>query len=109
MGSRACARALPGIRYAHRRPSRLLGGVVVARLCRRSGASSSPQPSAGAFLDGRLDECALGIAALQGGVALLYRPELPRRLVAWLTKRDDLRLTADGDVRDSLDQEAESY
>ena len=51
----------------------------------------------------------LGIAALQGGVALLYRPELPRRLVAWLTKRDDLRLTADGDVRDSLDQEAESY
>jgi hypothetical protein len=28
----------------------------------------------------------LGIAALLGGVALLYRPELPRRLVAWLIK-----------------------
>jgi hypothetical protein len=28
----------------------------------------------------------LGIAALLGGTALLYRPELPRRLVAWLTK-----------------------
>jgi membrane-bound ClpP family serine protease len=41
----------------------------------------------------------LGIAALLGGVALLYRPELPRRLVAW-TKRDDLPLTADGDERD---------
>ena len=38
----------------------------------------------------------LGIAALLGGVALLYRPELPRRLVAWLTKRDDLPLTANG-------------
>jgi hypothetical protein len=36
----------------------------------------------------------LGIAALLGGVALLYRPELPQRLVAWLTKRDDLPLTA---------------
>jgi hypothetical protein len=42
----------------------------------------------------------LGIAALLGGVALLYRPELPRRLVAWLTKRDDLPLTADGNERD---------
>jgi hypothetical protein len=30
----------------------------------------------------------LGIAALPAGVALLYRPELPRRLVAWLTKQD---------------------
>jgi hypothetical protein len=29
----------------------------------------------------------LGIAALLGGVALLYRPELPRRLVAWLTNK----------------------
>jgi hypothetical protein len=35
----------------------------------------------------------LGIAALLGGVALLYRPELSRRLVAWLTKREDLPLT----------------
>jgi hypothetical protein len=35
----------------------------------------------------------LGIAALLGGVALLYCPELPRRLVAWLTKRDDLPRT----------------
>jgi len=42
----------------------------------------------------------LGIAALLGGVALLYRPELPRRLVAWLTKQDDLPLTPDGDVRE---------
>jgi hypothetical protein len=36
----------------------------------------------------------LGIAAPLGGVALLYCPELPRRLVAWLTKRDDLLLVA---------------
>jgi hypothetical protein len=42
----------------------------------------------------------LGIAALLAGVALLHRPELPRRLVAWLTKRDDLPLTADGSDRD---------
>jgi hypothetical protein len=35
----------------------------------------------------------LGIAALLGGVALLYSPELPRRLLAWLTKQDDLPLT----------------
>jgi hypothetical protein len=42
----------------------------------------------------------LGIAALLAGVALLYRPELPRRLVDWLTKRDDLPLPPDGDVRD---------
>jgi len=28
----------------------------------------------------------LGIAALLGGVALLYRPELPQRLVASLTQ-----------------------
>ena len=42
----------------------------------------------------------LVIAALLGGVALLYRPELPRRLVAWLTKQDDLPLTPDGDVRE---------
>jgi hypothetical protein len=35
----------------------------------------------------------LGVAALLGGVALLYSPELPRRLVAWLVKRDDLLLT----------------
>jgi hypothetical protein len=41
----------------------------------------------------------LGIAALQGGSALLYRPELPRQLVAWLTTRD-LTLTADGNERD---------
>ena len=37
----------------------------------------------------------LGIAAPLGGVALLYSPELPRRLVTWLTRRDDLPLTAD--------------
>jgi hypothetical protein len=42
----------------------------------------------------------LGVAALLGGVLLLYRPELPRRLVAWLTKRDDLSLTSDGNQRD---------
>jgi hypothetical protein len=51
----------------------------------------------------------LGIAALLGGTALLYRPELPRRLVSWLTNRDNLTLAADGDVRDSLDQEAGLY
>jgi hypothetical protein len=42
----------------------------------------------------------LGIAALLGGVALLYRPELPRRLMAWLTKRDDFSLAADGSELD---------
>jgi hypothetical protein len=35
----------------------------------------------------------LGVAALLCGVALLYRPELPRRLVAWLTEPDNLPLT----------------
>jgi hypothetical protein len=35
----------------------------------------------------------LGIAALLAGVALLYRPELPRRLLTWLTKGVDLPLT----------------
>ena len=39
----------------------------------------------------------VGVAALLAGVALLYRPELPRRLVAWLTKRDDLQLRPNGD------------
>ena len=67
---------------SHRRPSRLLGGVVVARLCRRSGASSSPQPSAGAFLDGRLDERALGIA-----------PPLPRQPASFLRKRAEAVVT----------------
>jgi hypothetical protein len=42
----------------------------------------------------------LGVAALLGGVALLYSPELPRRLVAWLAKRDAQPLTADGNQRD---------
>ena len=37
-----------------------------------------------------------GITALLGGVALLHRPELPRQLMAWLTKQDDLPLTANG-------------
>jgi hypothetical protein len=30
----------------------------------------------------------LGIAARLGGVALLYRPELSRQLMAWLTKQN---------------------
>jgi 3-methyladenine DNA glycosylase Tag len=30
----------------------------------------------------------------------LYRPELPRRMIAWLTKHEDPLLTADSDVRD---------
>ena len=42
----------------------------------------------------------LGVAALLGGVALLYGPELPQRLVEWLARRDNLTLAADGDVRD---------
>jgi hypothetical protein len=37
----------------------------------------------------------LGLAALLGGVTLLYSPELPRRLLAWMAKRDSLPLTAD--------------
>ena len=41
-----------------------------------------------------------GIAALLSSVALLYRPDLPRRLLAWSTKRVDLLLTADGDDQD---------
>jgi hypothetical protein len=41
----------------------------------------------------------LGIAALLSGVALLYRPDSPQRLVAWLSKRVDLLVTADGDER----------
>jgi hypothetical protein len=57
-----------------------------------------------AFLDGwthvGITFLLLGIAALLGGVALLHRPELPRGLIAWVTKRDDLTLTAYGDDRD---------
>jgi hypothetical protein len=36
----------------------------------------------------------LGIAAVLGGVALLYSPELPRRLLTWMAKQDNLPLTA---------------
>jgi hypothetical protein len=54
---------------------------------------------AAAFLDGwtlvGVPFLLLGIAAPLGGVALLYCPELPRRLLAWLTTRDDLPLPAD--------------
>jgi hypothetical protein len=57
-----------------------------------------------AFLDGwtqvGVTFLLLGLAALLGGVALLHRPELPRGLIAWVTKRDDLPLTAYGDDRD---------
>jgi hypothetical protein len=42
----------------------------------------------------------LGIAALLGGVALIYRPELPRRLIGWLIKQEDSPLTVDSDVHD---------
>jgi hypothetical protein len=42
----------------------------------------------------------LGVAALLGGVALVCRPELPGRLIAWLTKHEDPLLTADSEVRD---------
>ena len=48
----------------------------------------------------------MGVALLLGPVTAcwelspVYRPELPRRLVAWLTKRNDLPLTADRDDRD---------
>jgi hypothetical protein len=42
----------------------------------------------------------LGTAAAVAGVALLYRPELPRRLVGRLTKQDDLRIAADVSQRD---------
>ena len=38
---------------------------------------------------------------LLGGIALLYRPELPRGLIVWLTKRDDLPLAANGNKRGS--------
>ena len=77
--------ALPGVAF-------LLFGVA-AWLC-VAAALLAGWPLVGvAFL-------LLGIAALLGSVALLYRPELPRRLMPWLTKRDDLPVTADGDVRD---------
>ena len=36
-----------------------------------------------------------GVAALLDGVALLHSPELPRRLAAWLAKRDASPVTAD--------------
>jgi hypothetical protein len=42
----------------------------------------------------------LGVATLLGGVALLYSPELPRRLLAWMANQDNLPLTADGSQRD---------
>ena len=42
----------------------------------------------------------LGIAALLAGVALLYRPELPRRLMGFLSKHDDMALSPDGEVPD---------
>jgi len=42
----------------------------------------------------------LGVATLLCGVALLYSPELPRRLVAWLAIRHALPPTADGSQRD---------
>jgi hypothetical protein len=35
-----------------------------------------------------------------GGVALLYSPELPRRLLAWMAKQDNLPLTADASELD---------
>jgi hypothetical protein len=41
----------------------------------------------------------LGIAALLSGIALLYRPDSPQRLVAWLSERVDLLVTADGEER----------
>ena len=54
--------------------------------------------SAAAFVDGSTPVggafLLLGIAALLSGVALLYRPDLPRRLLAWLTKRADIDLSA---------------
>jgi hypothetical protein len=40
------------------------------------------------------------VAGLLGAVALVYCPELPRRLIARLTKHEDSLLTADSDVRD---------
>ena len=77
------------------------GPVPAVRCCGPAGRCRG--------LTGRMDSgwvpfVLLGIAALLGGVALLYRPELPQRLVAWLTKRDNLTLAADGYVRDELDK-----
>jgi hypothetical protein len=42
----------------------------------------------------------LGVAGVLVGIAMLYRPELLAQVVAWLTRRDDPPLTADGDHRD---------
>jgi hypothetical protein len=42
----------------------------------------------------------LGIAALLAGVALLYRPELPRRLMGLVSKHDDMAPSPDGEVPD---------
>jgi hypothetical protein len=54
--------------------------------------------SAAAFLYGwtllGVTALLLGIAALLSGVALLYRPDLPRQLLAWLTKRADIDRSA---------------
>jgi hypothetical protein len=52
---------------------------------------------AGWTLVGVVSFLLLGVVALVTSVALLYRPELPRRLVVSVTKRGDLQLRRHGD------------
>jgi len=49
----------------------------------------------------------VAIALLTVEAATLYRPELGRRVVAWLTKRDDPRLTVEGNYLQSADDSAD--
>jgi hypothetical protein len=66
------------------------------------GVANPPDASTLGVVAGLLVRVAflLLVAALLGAVALVYCPELPRRLIAWLTKHEDPLLTADSDVRD---------
>jgi len=43
---------------------------------------------------------AAGAISLLGGAALLYSPELPRHLLTWMAKQDNLPLTAAARQRD---------
>jgi hypothetical protein len=49
----------------------------------------------------------VAIALLTVEAATLYRPELGRRVVAWLTKRDDPRLTVEGNYLQAADGSAD--
>ena len=76
--------------------------VLVSSACLLLGVANPPDASTLGVVARLLVRVAflLLVAALLGAVALVYCPELPRRLIAWLTKHEDPLLTADSDVRD---------